>query len=380
MDVSIILGTRPEIIKMASIIKEMEKHGIEHNIIHTEQHYDYNMNKIFFNELGLPQPDYSLSVGSGTQAQQTANAMVKIEKIFRKEKPCLILVEGDTNTVLAGALAAVKLHIPVGHVEAGLRSYDIRMPEEHNRRLTDHLSHLLFAPTDFNANTLRRENVWGKIFITGNTVIDACLEYLPVAEKISSIMEKIKFDRFVLATAHRAENVDELNVLKNFVRVFTNCPLPVVYPIHPRTVKRLKEFGLYEKLAGDKNIQLIEPVGYFDFLVLMKNCSFILTDSGGIQEEATAPNIRKKVFILRKSTERPEAVEAGYAEIVGTDAKNVLKRVNEFIENPDIPKIPSPFGDGQSGRRIVNILKKEGEANKTLVADKKLKGAKNEGK
>jgi len=361
MDVSIILGTRPEIIKMASIIKEMEKHGIEHNIIHTEQHYDYNMNKIFFNELGLPQPDYSLSVGSGTQAQQTANAMVKIEKIFRKEKPCLILVEGDTNTVLAGALAAVKLHIPVGHVEAGLRSYDIRMPEEHNRRLTDHLSHLLFAPTDFNANTLRRENVWGKIFITGNTVIDACLEYLPVAEKISSIMEKIKFDRFVLATAHRAENVDELNVLKNFVRVFTNCPLPVVYPIHPRTVKRLKEFGLYEKLAGDKNIQLIEPVGYFDFLVLMKNCSFILTDSGGIQEEATAPNIRKKVFILRKSTERPEAVEAGYAEIVGTDAKNVLKRVNEFIKNPETPKVSSPFGDGNAGKKILDIVKDEEE-------------------
>jgi len=382
MFVSVILGTRPEIIKMSSIIKELESgnNNIEHNIIHTEQHYDKNMNQIFFDELGLPQPDYCLNVGSGSQAQQTANAMMKIEKVFLKTKPDIVLIEGDTNTVLAGALTAAKMGVKVGHIEAGLRSYDIRMPEEYNRRLTDHISNLLFAPTDFNAKTLKKEDVWGKIFVTGNTVIDACLEYLPIAKEKSKILDKIKFDEFVLATAHRAENVDELNVLKNFVRVFTNCSLPVVYPIHPRTVKRLKEFGLYEKLAGDKNIQLIEPVGYFDFLVLMKNCSFILTDSGGIQEEATAPNMRKKVFILRKSTERPEAVEAGYAEIVGTDAKNVLKRVNEFIENPDIPKIPSPFGDGQSGRRIVNILKKEGEANKTLVADKKLKGAKNEGK
>jgi len=363
MKISIVIGTRPEIIKMSSIIKELESgnNNIEHNIIHTEQHYDKNMNQIFFDELGLPQPDYCLNVGSGSQARQTANAMMKIEKVFLKTKPDIVLIEGDTNTVLAGALTAAKMGVKVGHVEAGLRSYDIRMPEEYNRRLTDHISNLLFAPTDFNEKTLKKEDVWGKIFVTGNTVIDACLEYLPVAKEKSKILDKIKFDEFVLATAHRAENVDNLNVLKNFVKIFTECPIPVVYPIHPRTVKRLKEFGLYEKLAGDKNIQLIEPVGYFDFLVLMKNCSFILTDSGGIQEEATAPNIRKKVFILRKSTERPEAVEAGYAEIVGTDVKNVLKRVNEFIKNPETPKVSSPFGDGNAGKKILDIVKDEEE-------------------
>jgi len=187
-------------------------------------------------------------------------------------------------------------------------------------------------------------------------VIDACLEYLPIAKEKSKILDKIKFDEFVLATAHRAENVDNLNVLKNFVKIFTECPLPVVYPIHPRTVKRLKEFGLYKNLADDKNVQLIQPVGYFDFLVLMKRCSFILTDSGGIQEEATAPNIRKKVFVLRKSTERPEAVETGYAEVVGTETKNVLNKIKEFVENSEIIKTPSPFGNGSASKKILNII------------------------
>ena len=361
MHISIIVGTRPEIIKMSSIIKELEsgKYDIAYDIIHTEQHYDRNLSQIFFDELGLPKPDYRLSVGSGTQAQQTANAMIKLEGVFLKTKPNIVLVEGDTNTVLAGALAATKMGIKVGHVEAGLRSYDIRMPEEHNRRLTDHVSALLFAPTNFNAETLRRENVWGKVFVIGNTVIDACLEYLPIAEKRSNILDKIEFDKFVLVTAHRAENVDDPKVLVNFVKIFTDCLLPVVYPIHPRTVKRLKEFGLYEKLVDNENVQLIEPVGYFDFLVLMKNCFFILTDSGGIQEEVTAPNIKKKVFVLRRSTERPEAVKAGYAEVVGTDAENVLNKTNEFVKNPKIPKTLSPFGDGKAGKKIVEVIKNQ---------------------
>lgn len=361
MKVSVVVGTRPEIIKMSSIIKELEsgKYGIEYDIIHTEQHYDQNLSQIFFDELGLPKPDYRLSVGSGSHAQQTANAMIKLEEVFLKMKPDIVLVEGDTNTVLAGALAAIKLAIKVGHVEAGLRSYDMRMPEEHNRRLTDHISNLLFAPTDFNAKTLKKENVWGDIFVTGNTVIDACLEYLPKAEKKSQILNKVKFDEFILATAHRAENVDDPAVLKNFVDIFINAPFPIVYPIHPRTIKRLKEFGLYEKLVASKNVQLIPPVGYFDFLVLMKNCLFILTDSGGIQEEATSPNIKKKVFVLRKSTERPEAVKAGYAEVVGTEASYVLKRIKEYAKDLELPSLPSPFGNGKTGKRIIEILKSQ---------------------
>lgn len=354
--IAVVLGTRPEIIKMASIIKNLESSRCDFAVIHTQQHYDFNMSQAFFDELGLPDPDYCLSIGSGSQAQQTANAMVRLEDVYQKISPDVVLVEGDTNTVVAGALAAVKLGIRVGHVEAGLRSYDRRMPEEHNRRVVDHISDLLFAPTERNAATLRGEDVWGSIFVTGNTVIDACMEYMPVAEKRSDIMSRIRFDEFALATAHRVENVDNPEVLRDLVSIFTGSPLPVVYPVHPRTLRRLKESGLYEVLASHENVQLIDPVGYFDFLVLMKRCSFIMTDSGGIQEEATAPGIRKKVFVLRDNTERPEAVEAGYAEVVGTNPRNVLERLEEFVSCRETLPDTCPFGDGSSGRKILLSL------------------------
>lgn len=359
MKICVVVGTRPEIIKMASIINELDRKNIDYDLIHTGQHYDLNLSEVFFDELNLPRANYFLKVGSGSQAHQTATAMIRLEDNFAKTKPDIILVEGDTNTVLAGALSGIKMGIKVGHVEAGLRSYDIRMPEEHNRRLTDHISNLLFAPTDSNAKILREENVWGKIFVTGNTVIDACLNYMPIAEKQSKIMESIQFDEFALATAHRAENVDNPEVLANFMKIFIECPLPIVYPIHPRTVKRLKEYDLYEKLAKSENVQLLDPVGYFDFLVLMKHCSFILTDSGGIQEEATAPNIRKKVCVLRKSTERPEAVKAGFARVIGTKSSSALKLISEFIDNSPPPTKNCPFGEGNAGSKIVQIIRNE---------------------
>ncbi|HOO53391.1 MAG TPA: UDP-N-acetylglucosamine 2-epimerase (non-hydrolyzing) [Methanothrix sp.] len=358
MRVSLVLGTRPEIIKMTSIIKHLKsgRYSYDYDVVHTEQHYDLNMSEKFFDEFGLPQPDYRLNVGSGTQAQQTANAMMKLEEVFLETSPDVVLVQGDTNTVLAGALSAAKLGIKVGHVEAGLRSQDLRMPEEHNRRLADHLSSFLFAPTEFNAKTLRGENVWGEISVTGNTAIDACMEYLPVAEEKSRILEDIEVEDFVLVTAHRSENVDDPKVLGNLFKIFTECPLPVVYPLHPRTKKKLKESGLYDRLVSHRNVQIIDPVGYFDFLVLMKSCSFIMTDSGGIQEEATAPNIRKKVFVLRYSTERPEAVEAGYAEVLGTDSERVLRRISKFIEYQNFSAQYCPFGEGKSGKTILTAI------------------------
>ncbi len=361
MHISVVVGTRPEIIKMASIIKGLEsgRYTFTYDLVHTDQHYDQNLSMIFFRELELPQPHYHLHVGSGTQSQQTANAMIKLEELFQQTKPDIVLVEGDTNAVLAGALSAVKLGIKVGHVEAGLRSYDTRMPEEHNRRVTDHVSSHLFAPTSLNADTLKKENVWGNIFITGNTIIDACLDYVPLAMKNSHIEEIIPFQQFVLVTAHRAENVDNQNVLSNFVKVFTQCPIPIVYPIHPRTIKRLKEYNLYQKLTENKNVKLIEPVGYFDFLKLMKTCQFILTDSGGIQEEATSPNLQKKIFVLRTSTERPEAVKAKYAEVVGTNTQHILNKIKAFIDHPQINGKSSPYGDGRSGQKILDILTHE---------------------
>lgn len=352
----VVVGTRPEIIKMGPIIFELRRREEEFEIIHTAQHYDRELSAIFFEELGLPVPNRTLDVGSGSQGQQTGEALVKLEGAFGESSPDLVLVEGDTNTVLAGALAAAKIGVDVGHVEAGLRSHDLRMPEEHNRRLTDHLSKLLFAPTKAAEQNLRKENVWGRIWVTGNTVIDACMTFMETALKKSDILSTVEFDEFSLVTAHRKENVDNARVLSDFVSIFMQCPVPIVYPIHPRTVKMLKSAGLYEKLSDSENVQLIPPVGYLDFLILMKKCEFIMTDSGGIQEEATSPNIRKKVFVLRESTERSEAVDAGFCEVVGTDPADVLQSVHAYLRREESLKGPSPYGNGEASRKIVQVL------------------------
>lgn len=357
MEVFAVLGTRPEIVKMAPVIKALRQRHVPLKVVHSGQHYDWEMSSVFLDELGLGHPDTFLEVGSGSHAEQTAEALIRLENVLLHEEPAMVLVEGDTNTVLASALAAVKVGVDVGHVEAGLRSRDLRMPEEHNRRLTDHLSSFLFAPTTTSEANLRSEDVWGRIFVTGNPIIDACLDYLPEAERRSRVMEEVTFKEFSLATAHRSENVDDPRVLGQIVRVLTECPVPVVYPIHPRTVARLKEFGFHDRLLDSGNVQLMQPQGYFDFLVLMRHALFVLTDSGGIQEEATAPNLRKKVFVLRKSTERPEAVEAGYVEVVGTIAEEVLGRIRAFMERPKVPDVPSPYGKGDSGSRIARIIK-----------------------
>ncbi len=356
MRICVVVGTRLEIIRMARVIHELRARQADFVLIHTGQHYEANMSEVFFRELELPSPDVNLETGSGTQAEQTATALVRLERAFEDIGRDVVLVEGDTNTVLAAALAGAKLGIDVGHVEAGLRSYDLRMPEEHNRRLTDHLSAYLFAPTGGAAETLRKEACWGDVHVTGNTVIDACLRYGPKAEEKSEILREIPFDRFALATAHRAENVDDPEVLRQLFHIFTHSPIPVVYPIHPRARRRFRMAHLEADLEASDDVALLSPLGYFDFLSLLMRCTFVLTDSGGIQEEATAPNIRKKVFVLRESTERPEAVDAGYAEVVGTEADGVLRRLRRFLEEGWSSDSPSPFGDGDAGRRIVDCF------------------------
>jgi len=360
----IVLGTRPEIIKMAPVIEACEKLNVDYFLVHTDQHFDENMSHIFIRELRIQQPKYSLHVGSGTHGTQTGKALMLLEKVMMKEKPDMMLIEGDTNTVLAAGLAAVKLGVPIGHVEAGLRSFDLRMPEEHNRSLVDHISTYLFAPTQHSCDNLKRENVWGDIYVTGNTVIDACLKYVPIAEQKSKIMEKIRFESFALATVHRAENVDNKHVLSNFVNVLTKSETPIVFPAHPRTVLRLKQAQLDERVFGDGNIQVLPAVGYFDFLVLMKNCEFILTDSGGIQEEATSPVIRKFVFVLRESTDRPEAVEAGLAKLVGTNTERVLYEVRKQVSKGMSMKSKCPYGDGKAGERIIGLINAHHEETK----------------
>ncbi len=352
MRVAVVVGTRPEIIKMSPIIRELGDRGLNFDVVHTGQHYDHEVSDIFFEELNLHSPDTYLGIGSGSQGEQTGKALIGLEKTFKKLQSKIVLVQGDTNTVLAGALAAAKMGLKVGHVEAGLRSYDLRMPEEHNRRLADHCSHFLFAPTENSADILKDEDVWGDIHVTGNTVIDACIQNMAIAEDKALI--DLPSD-YVLVTAHRAENVDDREVLKQFIEVFENIPRPKVYPIHPRAEKMFKQTRLYDTLKNIEGIHLIKPQGYLEFLMLMKNARYILTDSGGIQEEATAPNIKKKVFVLRESTERPESVEAGFAEVVGTDSGDILKAIDEFEERGWKPG-ECPYGDGRAAERIVDII------------------------
>ncbi len=356
--VVVVTGTRPEIIKMAPILRALKKDVLPSVFVHCGQHYDYNMAQQFIENLELAAPDFWLKIESSSPGAQTAEIMMKMDELLGKVDPSIVLVEGDTNTVLSAALAANKRVISIGHVEAGLRSFDLRMPEEHNRRLTDHISEYLFAPTERAKSNLQKENVWGKIFLTGNTVIDAVNEHLPIAEKKSKIMEQIPFKTFALATAHRAENVDDPAVLDSFVEVFAKSPLPIVYPMHPRTKKRLQENNKLSAIEKMGNVLILPPLGYLDFLMLERNCKLIITDSGGIQEEATAPQIRKRVLVIRLSTERQEAVEAGFATVVGTDKNRILDAMHEaLVEKEALPYV-SPFGDGKAAKRTVEIIKK----------------------
>lgn len=358
-EIMLTVGTRPEIIKMAPVLRALQAKSLPFIFVHCGQHYDYNMSQQFIEELELPKPDYGFKVKVSSPSLQTGRIMTIIGKVVSKVKSRLVLVEGDTNGVLASALAALKLNVPVGHVEAGLRSFDLRMPEEHNRRLADHVSTYLFAPTENARKNLERENVWGKIFVTGNTVIDAVMQHLPLAEKKSKILGKIRFDNFALATAHRAENVDVSKILQNFVEAFIEAPIQVVYPVHPRTQKRLKQHGMWKKLTLSKNVQTLPPLGYFDFLLLMKKCRMIITDSGGIQEEATAPPLRKQVLVTRLSTERPEAVDAGFAKVVGVNKDMILRAMNQTLKKEVNSLDASPFGDGNAGKCIIDIIENQ---------------------
>ncbi len=354
MKISIILGTRPEIIKMSPVIRECENRNLNYFILHTGQHYSHNMDRVFFEQLQLPGARYNLNVGSGSHAQQTGRMLSGIEKILMEEKPDIVLVEGDTNTVLAGALAASKLHIKVGHVEAGLRSYDRRMPEEINRVLTDHCSDLLFTPTAKSRQILIHENIpCERIFVTGNTIVDAVYQNLGVVSGEADLFGELEIEpkKYFLATVHRQENTDDPgrlgNILEGIERVSHEFSLPVVYPVHPRTRKMIDEFGLHTN-----GITLIEPLDFLGFLQLESQSRLVLTDSGGVQEETCILGV--PCVTLRDSTERPETLYAGSNMLAGTDPKEILRCAKLMInkENGWI----NPFGDGKSGKRIVDLL------------------------
>ncbi len=282
-------------------------------LIHTGQHYDYEMSRVFLEELELDGIDYHLEVGSGTQAEQTGKAMVKIERVLMDERPDVVLVQGDTNTVLAGALASVKLRIPVAHVEAGLRSFDRTMPEEINRVLADHASEVLFPPTEDARRNLEREGITENVYVVGNTIVDAVLQNSEIAERKSDVLERfgLKPKGYVLITAHRAENT-ERGSLERLVRILEDLPMKAIYPMHPRTRRRLEEFGLWGGRVGSiENLIVTKPLGYLDFLRLERNAFAVMTDSGGVQEESIILNV--PCLTLRYNTERPETVKAGGA-------------------------------------------------------------------
>jgi len=357
MKISVIVGTRPEIIKMSPIIRECERAQLEYFILHTGQHYSYNMDRVFFEQLELPKPRYNLDVGSGAHAEQTGKILMGVEKILVKEKPDVVLVEGDTNTVLAGALAAAKLHIAVGHVEAGLRSYDRSMPEEINRVLTDHCSDLLFAPTEASKDILLHEGLPEKnIFVTGNTIVDAVFQNMKLAAKKEHIFEEIKLKKsaYFLVTTHRQENVDDHDrfsgILQGLQQLRKDYNLPVVYPLHPRARKKLEEFHF-----DAEGITLIEPLDYLSFLQLERHAKLVLTDSGGVQEETCILGV--PCVTLRDNTERPETVDVGSNVLAGTNPRNIVNAVVRM--NRRNKKWENPLGDGTTGAKIVQILRED---------------------
>jgi UDP-N-acetylglucosamine 2-epimerase (non-hydrolysing) len=354
LKISIVLGTRPEIIKFSPIIRECERLGLDYFILHTGQHYSYNMDRVFFEQLCLPEVKYNLDVGSGTHGEQTGRMLIGVEPILRKEQPSVVLVEGDTNTVLAGALAAAKLGFKVGHVEAGLRSYDRQMPEELNRVLVDHCSDLLFAPTQESKKTLLNEGVSsGKIFVTGNTIVDAVNQNLGISKKDCGVFDSLgvkKGDYFV-ATVHRQENVDDEKRFRDIVEglrtVHEAFGFPVVYPIHPRAKKQLDAFNV--KADG---IEVVDPLDYLSFLQLESSARLVLTDSGGVQEEACALGV--PCVTLRYSTERPETLKAGSNVLAGTEPGEIKEKVGLMLSRGN--SWENPFGDGKAGERIVRVL------------------------
>lgn len=357
MKLSVILGTRPEIIKMSPIIRYLEERSLDFFILHTGQHYSYEMEQIFFQELELPEADYNLEVGSGSHGRQTGKMLAGIEDIILQEKPDIVLVQGDTNTVLAGALAASKLGVKVGHVEAGLRSFDRTMPEEANRVVADHLSDYLFAPTVTARQNLIHEGISGdKIFVCGNTIVDALLQNIGISENKLSVLGNLTLQKegYFLVTAHRQENVDNERRLNGIIyglqNIYQQYELPIIFAAHPRTVKRMAEFNI-NLFDG---IRVIEPPGYLEFLQLEKYAKLVLTDSGGVQEETCI--LRVPCVTLRNNTERPETIDVGSNVLVGTEPSEILKGVNAMITKSK--DWVNPFGDGKAAEKIITILER----------------------
>lgn len=345
-----VVGARPQFVKAAVVSRALAAAGISEFIVHTGQHYDYGMSQLFFEELDIPEPGRNLGVGSGPHGKQTGAMLEALEKVFLDEKPALVLIYGDTNSTLAAAISAAKLHIPVAHVEAGLRSFNMRMPEEINRILSDRISTLLLCPTETSVENLAREGITGGVHMTGDVMYDAALFYAGRAPGLpKTAAAAFGDDGFYLATVHRAENTDDETRLRNIFFSLESLPHPVLWPVHPRTRKRLDELGLKPQGA----LTLVEPVGYLEMVALERAARIILTDSGGMQKEAIFHSTR--CVTLRNETEWVETVEAGWNVLAGADPAAITSAVERF-EGAGEAEPPKLYGDGHAGKTIASLV------------------------
>ena len=364
MKVVLVAGARPNFMKVAPILHAMhgfnDKHGglFEPLLVHTGQHYDYQMSRVFFEDLDLPEPDIYLGVGSGSHAEQTGRTMVEFEKALLKEKPELVLVVGDVNSTVAAALTATKLHLPVAHVEAGLRSYDKTMPEEINRVLTDQIADMLFTPSpDADENLLREGIPQDKIHFVGNVMVDALLDNLDKAKgRCIPLKLGLETEGYAALTLHRPANVDDeyrfREILKSLQEISSR--IPVVFPVHPRTKNNIQEFGLGDFLKQNGGIHLIEPLGYLDFLNLLMSARFVMTDSGGVQEEATVLNV--PCLTLRNTTEWKITVTQGTNTVIENVNQQLADEASRILDNKGKEGSLPELWDGKAAERIVEVI------------------------
>jgi UDP-N-acetylglucosamine 2-epimerase (non-hydrolysing) len=363
-----VVGARPNFMKMAPLHKELlkRKNRVLHKIVHTGQHYDKQLSEVFFKQLGLPKPHINLGVGSGSHAEQTAETMVKFEKVVLKEKPDLVLVYGDINSTLAASIVCAKIlqngkPVPVAHIEAGLRSFDRNMPEEINRIVTDSLANFLFVPEEDGMINLHKSGIDNnKIFFVGNIMIDSLIGYLPQAMK-SKILKELCITKrnYTLVTLHRPSNVDSKSSFLRILEIFKhinklNPDIDIVFPVHPRTTKMIDKFNLYTELDKVKNLILSEPIGYIDFLSLTANSKFVITDSGGIQEETSYLNI--PCLTLRENTERPITVKHGSNILCGSNEDKIVNEIKKILKGNAKNRRKLKLYDGQTAPRIVKII------------------------
>jgi UDP-GlcNAc3NAcA epimerase len=354
MKILSVVGARPQFIKAAPVSRALASAGCSEYLVHTGQHYDYLLSDVFFDELGMQPPALNLQIGSGSHGRQTGQMLIGVEEAIQEQQPDWVLVYGDTNSTLAAALAAAKLCVPLAHVEAGLRSFNRTMPEEHNRVLTDHCADLLLCPTQTAVDLLAREGITQGVHLVGDTMVDAVLQAADLARTRSSIVEQLGLaeKRYLLATIHRPYNTDIAENLESIVSAFCELEEMLVFTVHPRTRQRLAELGLDERLKQSSHIRMIGPVGYFDMLRLEQQARLILTDSGGIQKEAYIFAV--PCVTLRPETEWVETVAAGWNVLVHADRSKLLTTVREHAWPQSPP--PPVFGDGSASRKIVTLL------------------------